>query len=149
MGLFSKRQAAPLNRDPHEAIRIAQEALAATGTYVDEHGRRRKLTPEMRESMTGGLDSAARALASGGDLPIWPSGIARVSDGILEVTTGDGIRVAVRDIKEIGVEPPRAGRLSLTLRYAAGLDKVTCSYWVEAEHEAALNALVDRVNTGV
>jgi hypothetical protein len=40
------------------------------------------------------------------DLPIWPSGIARLDNGVLEVTTGDGIRVAARDIAEIGVEPP-------------------------------------------
>ena len=79
------------------------------------------------------------------DLPIWPSGIARLDDGILEVTTGDGIRVAVRDITEVGTKPPRAGRLSLTLKYRAGLDKVKTSYWVEAEHEAALHELVAAV----
>jgi hypothetical protein len=60
MGLFSKRKAS----DPQEALRLAQEALAKTGTYVDEHGRRRKLTPEMRDSMAGSLDAAARALAA-------------------------------------------------------------------------------------
>jgi len=79
------------------------------------------------------------------DLPIWPSGIARFADGILEVTTGDGRRVAARDIVEIGMKPPRAGRLSLTLEYRAGLDKVKTSYWVEAHHEAALRQLVETV----
>jgi hypothetical protein len=79
------------------------------------------------------------------DLPIWPSGIARLSDGILEVTTGDGIRVATRDILDIGTKPPRAGRLSLTLEYRAGLDTVKTSYWVEPENEAALNELVAAV----
>ena len=79
------------------------------------------------------------------DLPIWPSGIARLSEGILEVTTGDGIRVAVSDILEIGTKPPRAGRLSLTLKYRAGLDTVKTSFWVEAEHEAALRELVAAV----
>ena len=38
--------------------------MAKTGTYIDEHGRRRKLTPEMRDSMADGLDAAARALAA-------------------------------------------------------------------------------------
>jgi hypothetical protein len=79
------------------------------------------------------------------DVPIWPSGIARFADGILEVTTGEGIRVAAADVIEIGVEPPRAGRLSLTLAYRAGLDRVRTSYWVEPEHEAALRQLADAV----
>lgn len=79
------------------------------------------------------------------DLPIWPSGIARLSDGILEVTTGDGIRVAARDVKAIGTKPPRAGRLSLTLEYRAGLNNVKTSFWVEPQHEAALNELVAAV----
>jgi hypothetical protein len=81
------------------------------------------------------------------DLPIWPSGIARLDGGILEVTTGDGIRVATRDITSIGVKPPRAGRLSLTLEYRAGLDNVKTSYWVEPENEAALHELVAAVES--
>jgi hypothetical protein len=76
---------------------------------------------------------------------IWPSGIARFADGILEMTTGDGIRVATADIVEIGVEPPRAGQLSLSLMSRAGLDTVTTSLWVEPEHEAALRRLADAV----
>ena len=80
------------------------------------------------------------------ELPIWPSGIARFADGILEVTTGDGIRVAAQDVIDIGVEPPRAGRLSLTLKYRAGLSRNKTSYWVDASHEAALNELVEAVS---
>jgi hypothetical protein len=80
------------------------------------------------------------------ELAIWPSGIARLADGILEVTTGDGIRVAVADIVEIGVEPPRRGRLSLALVYRAGLNKVKTSFWVEPEHGSALRRLVDAVS---
>jgi hypothetical protein len=83
--------------------------------------------------------------AAGTDLPIWPSGIARFEGGILEVTTGDGFRVAAGDILEIGVEPPRAGRLSLRVAYRAGLDKPKRSYWVEPQHEAALRELVRSV----
>ena len=81
------------------------------------------------------------------DLPIWPSGIARLHDGILEITTGDGLRVPTHDIVEIAVEPPRAGRLSLTLRYRAGLDGVRTSYWVQPADEAALRQLVDAIAT--
>ena len=80
-------------------------------------------------------------------LPIWPSGIARLHDGILEITTGDGLRVAVRDITDIGVEPRRAGRLSLRLACRAGLDRAKTSYWVQPEHEATLHRLVDAVTT--
>jgi hypothetical protein len=77
--------------------------------------------------------------------PIFPSGIARFADGIVEVTTGDGVRVATADIVRIGVEPPRAGRLSLSLVYRAGLDTVKTSFWVEPVHAAALRRLVDAV----
>jgi hypothetical protein len=62
------------------------------------------------------------------DLPIWPIEIARFAGGVLDVTTGDGIRVAARDIVEIGVKPPRAGRFSLTLADPAGLDSVRTSH---------------------
>jgi hypothetical protein len=79
------------------------------------------------------------------ELAIWPSGIAKLADGILEVTTGNGIRVAVADIVKVGVEPSRRGRLSLVLVYRAGLDTVRTSFWVEPEHESALRRLVDVV----
>jgi hypothetical protein len=79
------------------------------------------------------------------ELAMWPSGIARLADGILEVTTGDEIRVAIADIVKIGVEPPRRGRLSLALTYRAGLDTVKTSFWVEPQHETALRLLVDAV----
>jgi hypothetical protein len=79
------------------------------------------------------------------ELPIWPSGVGRFADKVLEVTTGHGMRVATADIVEIGVEPPRAGRLSLSVVYRAGLDRVKKSFWVEPAHEAALRRLVDAV----
>ena len=79
------------------------------------------------------------------DVPIWPSGIARYADGILEVTTGDGRRVHASDITRIEIERPKLGRLSLALEYRAGLDKVKTGYWVEQQHEAALRELVEAV----
>jgi hypothetical protein len=78
-------------------------------------------------------------------VPIWPSGIARLDAGILEVTTGDGIRVPVDDIETIDVAPPRAGRLSLKLAYRAGLGRHRTSFWVEPQHEGALRRLVESV----
>jgi hypothetical protein len=105
----------------------------------------RKRTEELAPSKAGSAHAAEAVPASGGDLPIWPTGIARFSDGILEVTTGEGIRVAARDIEEIYVKPPRAGRFSLKIKFRAGLGWRKHGYWVEAQHEAALQALVSRV----
>jgi hypothetical protein len=154
MGLFKKRNeantASPADwqADPHEALRRAREAVAAGGTYIDQSGNRRKLTPEMNASMLRGLEAAAHAAAAPltTELPLWPSGVARFADDILEVTTGEGLRVAARDVVEIGAEPPRAGRLSLTLKYRAGLDTPNRSWWVQSEHEAALRQLIETVS---
>jgi hypothetical protein len=79
------------------------------------------------------------------DLPIWPSGVARLSDGILEVTTGDGVRIAARDIETIDVGPPDEGRLSLALTWRAGPDTASTSLSVEPEHEQAVRQLVAAV----
>jgi hypothetical protein len=147
MRIFRKRteEFDPSKVDPQEALRRARDAIASTGSYTDEHGRRRRLSPQAQERLAGSLDAAAAAQATEVDLPIWPTGIARFSNGILEVTTGEGIRVAARDIEEIYVKPPRAGRFSLKVKYRAGLGWRKHGYWVEAQHEAALHALVSRV----
>ncbi len=147
MGIFRKRTEDfdPSKVDPHEALRHARDVMAATGTYTDEHGRRRRLSLQAQERLAGSLDAATDALAPGGDLPIWPSGIARFADGILEITTGEGLRVAAQDIEEIYVKPPRAGRFSLKIKFRAGLGRHKHGYWVGGEHEAALHALVSRV----
>jgi len=147
MRIFRKRteEFDPSKVDPQDALRRARDAIATSGTYTDEHGRRRPLSPQAQERLAGSLDAAAAVPASEGDLPIWPTGIARFSNGILEVTTGEGIRVAARDIEEIYVKPPRAGRFSLKVKYRAGLGWQKHGYWVEAQHEAALHALVSRV----
>ena len=70
MGLFKKRNEANASSpadwqgDPQEALRRAREAVAAGGTYTDQSGNRRKLTPEMNASMLRGLDAAADAAAA-------------------------------------------------------------------------------------
>lgn len=79
------------------------------------------------------------------DVPIWPSGVARYADGILEITTGEGRRVAVHDISRIEIEPPKLGRLSLALEYRAGLSTTKTGYWVEQEYEDKLRKLVEAV----
>jgi hypothetical protein len=78
-------------------------------------------------------------------VPLRPSGIATFAGGILELTSGDGIRVSARDIIHIGVLPPTAGRLCLTLRFRAGSRKHETSYWVELRHEPALRELVKAI----
>jgi hypothetical protein len=100
---------------------------------------------EAQDRLSASLDVAAAAPAFEDDLPIWPSGIARFSNGILEVTTGEGLRVAARDIQEIYIKPPRAGRLTLKVKFRAGLGWRKHGYWVEGQHEAALHALVATV----
>ena len=147
MRIFRKRteEFDPSKVDPQDALRRARDAIATSGTYTDEHGRRRRLSHQAQERLAGSLDAAVAVPASGGDLPIWPTGIARFSNGILEVTTGEGVRVAAQDIEEIYVKPPRAGRFSLKVKYRAGLGWRKHGYWVEAQHEAALHALVSRV----
>jgi hypothetical protein len=144
MGIFRKRAVDfdPSKVDPQEALRRARDAIATTATYTDEHGRRRRLAPQAQERLAGALDAAA---AVGSELPIWPAGIARFSDGILEVTTGDGLRVAAQDVEEISIKPPRAGRFSLNVKFRAGLGREKRGYWVETEHAAALHALVAHV----
>jgi hypothetical protein len=78
------------------------------------------------------------------EVQIWPSGIARLADGILEVTTSD-VRVALGDILEVGSKPPRLGHLSLTLKYRQGLETISMSRGVEQEHGDALRSLVETV----
>ena len=96
-------------------------------------------------------DSAADGVMSGSsyvvrqDLPIWPNGAAKVAGGILEVMSDHGICVFTRDIIEISMLPPSAGRLCFTLRYRAGLRKHETSYWIELRHEAALRELVTAI----
>jgi hypothetical protein len=79
------------------------------------------------------------------DVPIWPSGAVRLVGGILEITGDHGVRVPARNIIRIGVVPPQAGRLSLTLRYRAGVRKHETSYWIDLRHEPALRELVTAI----
>jgi hypothetical protein len=104
-----------------------------------------RVAREADEARRRALADCAPAATAEAHVPIWPSGIARFDGDVLEVTTGDGIRVAARDIVKIGVESPRDGRLTLRLSYQAGLDSAETSYWVAPQHETALQLLVDAV----
>jgi hypothetical protein len=52
----------PSQTDPAEALRKAREGLAETGTYEDEHGRRRKLPEGAKESIDDALARAERSV---------------------------------------------------------------------------------------
>jgi hypothetical protein len=106
-----------------------------------------RVAREADEARRRALADRTPAATAEAHVPIWPTGIARFDGHVLEVTTGDGIRVAARDIAEIGVESPRDGRLTLRLSYQAGLDRAKTSYWVAPQHETALQLLVDAVAT--
>jgi hypothetical protein len=106
-----------------------------------------RVAREADEARRRALAGGAPAATAEAHVPIWPSGIARFDGDVLEVTTGDGIRVAARDIVEIGVESPRDGRLTLRLSYQAGLDRAKTSHWVAPRNATALQRLVDAVAT--
>lgn len=61
---------------------------------------------------------------------------------ILEVTTGDGLRIAASDLEEIKLGKTRMGRLNVKIHYRAGLGKAKNGAWVPEEHEAELLALI-------
>ena len=116
---------------------------ALEGLGLDPARVAREADEARRRALAGG----APAATAEAHVPIWPSGIARFDGDVLEVTTGDGIRVAARDIVEIGVESPRDGRLTLRLSYQAGLDRAKTSHWVAPRNATALQRLVDAVAT--
>ena len=98
---------------------------------------------------SNGSDGWSTEDSAPAELPIWPSGIARFTDGMLEVTTGEGLRVAARDILAIEGTSARSGRLSLTVSSRLGLGKLKRSYWVDARDEQALRELVHAVRASL
>lgn len=84
-------------------------------------------------------------LASRLDVPIWPSGLARLDDGILEVTLGTGLRVAARDITAIALAPALGARLLLTVSHRNGFDTIERRFWVAVADHDHLQRLVTAV----
>lgn len=74
----------------------------------------------------------------------WPSGVVRFADGILEMTSND-LRVHPRDIELLTIKPPKMGRVSIEVRYRAGLNTNTTSAWVDAGEEPRAEELVAAV----
>jgi hypothetical protein len=78
-------------------------------------------------------------------LPLWPSGVARCDDGILEITLGGGLRVATCDVLRLDVAPALGARLLLTLAYRDGFDTIERKYWVAVADHDRVQRLVAEV----
>ena len=64
MALFRRRKDEwidPTQVSPEESLRIAREGMAKTKTYIDEHGRRRKMSAEQRAQMEAIFDKLEAA----------------------------------------------------------------------------------------
>lgn len=83
------------------------------------------------------------------DVPVWPSGLARFDDGILEITSGEGLRVAARDILAVELIPALGARLQLALTYRNHFDTVTRRYWVAVADHDDLQRLVTAVRAAL
>ena len=81
-------------------------------------------------------------------VPSWPSGHLRLDGDVFEFGAGDLTRVPVKDLKSIEVKE-KAGRLSVKIAYAAGLNNVKTSAWVEEQHAAELDELVGAVRAAM
>jgi hypothetical protein len=75
-------------------------------------------------------------------VPVWPSGVMSFNGSVLEVTTGDGLRVAASDLEEIKLGKTFKGRVNVKIAYRAGLGKAKTGAWAEEEHEVALRELI-------
>ena len=75
----------------------------------------------------------------------WPSGVVRFGDGMLEMTNNE-LRVHLRDIERLTIKPPKMGRVSIEVRYHAGLNTNTTSAWVETGEEPRAAELVAAVH---
>ncbi|HWI70560.1 MAG TPA: hypothetical protein VNT55_01295 [Baekduia sp.] len=98
-----------------------------------------------RDAQAAPVAMTAPSFAPRPDVPIWPSGLARFDDGILEITSGDGLRVAARDIVAIGLAPALGARMLLTLDYRSGFDTINRRYWVALTDHDHLQRLVATV----
>jgi hypothetical protein len=77
-------------------------------------------------------------------VPLWPSGVARLDDGILEILAGDGLRVPVRDVVDIALEPALGARLLLALSYRRGIVTERRRFWVGlGDHDALVRFIRD------
>ena len=81
MGLFGKRKddtPDPTVISADEALKLAREGMAKSGTYFNSSGQRRKLSAEQRAQMDGMFDrlEAAHAKAAAAQPPAPPTAAA-------------------------------------------------------------------------
>lgn len=77
-------------------------------------------------------------------VPLWPSGVARLDDGVLEVLAGDGLRVAVRDVVDVELVPALGARLMLVVSYRKGFEVEQGRFWVgHGDHDALARLIRD------
>lgn len=87
---------------------------------------------------------AAPTFAARADVALWPSGLARFDDGVLEIL-GDGLRVAARDVVAIELAPALGARLQLSVAYRRGFDTIRRRYWVALADHDHLQRMVAQV----
>lgn len=90
-------------------------------------------------AMTAPAFGAGRA-----GVAIWPTGLARFDDGVLEVV-GEGLRVAARDLVAVELLPALGARLQLRVEYRKGFETSQRRFWVAVADHDDLARLVARV----
>lgn len=140
--------AAALN-DPQPALRLAAVALASTSPYVDEMGRRRTMPAAMSDQLATTLSPAATAVSPSAVVPCWPTGAICLDGRRLEFGAGETRRIDLSSLREITVKAGRGGRLSLDVRFQAGLDQIKTGVWIEASCAAEADALVGAVRAAM
>lgn len=154
MGILKRRSpsstmpnASALN-DPQRAVRLAAQTLASTSPCVDEMGRR-TMPAATRDQLAATLSPAASAVSPSAAVPCWPSGTIRLDGRTLEFGAGETRRIDVSCLREITVKPGRGGRLSLDVRFQAGLDQIKTGVWIEASHAGDADGLVGAVRAAM
>jgi hypothetical protein len=83
----------------------------------------------------------APALPGRADVAIWPTGLARFEDGILDLA-GHDLRIPARDVVDLAVVPALGARLQLRLTYRKGFDTIRRRFWVATGDQDDLHRLV-------
>lgn len=81
------------------------------------------------------------SFAGRADVAIWPTGLARFADGVLDLV-GHDLRVPVRDVVDLAIVPASGARAQLRLTYRKGFDTIRRSYWVATGDQDDLHRLV-------
>jgi hypothetical protein len=75
------------------------------------------------------------------DAAVWPTGLARFADGVLDLV-GHDLRVPARDVVDLAIVPALGARLQLQLTYRKGFDTIQRRFWVATRDHDDLHRLV-------